>query len=250
MRMIIESNDIYDVQINDIITGKAASGCSEGYDDFKVDVDDVTQDDDGIEIEISGTCACFGYHNSLPCTFEGTLTMDESDFTDEYTNAAEDGDKYIEFSGNIEISFKSGQGIDLNVDEIVEDTFKDTMHNILYEIEQEVDDGYSILEKVAEFIIVRAADKVVEEIKRIDNVDIDKDNKNKYVDYVLENILNDSYSITNAKYKSIDTILNNQATEDIKNDKIASLIDDELDERSEYEEQEITAKVFFADLDP
>ena len=124
------------------------------------------------------------------------------------------------------------------------------MHNILYEIEQEVDDGYSILEKVAEFIIVRATDKVVEEIKRIDNVDIGKDNKNKYVDYVLENILNDSYSITNAKYKSIDTILNNQATEDIKNDKIASLIDDELDECSEYEEQEITAKVFFADLDP
>ena len=113
MKMTIDSNDIYDVQIEDVNTGRNSVGCPEGYSDFEVDVDDVDQDGD-ITIEISGTCTSFGYHNPMPCTFEGTLTMDEDDFTYEYTRAAEDGAKYIIFEGNIEISETSGEGIELD----------------------------------------------------------------------------------------------------------------------------------------
>lgn len=83
MKMRIERKDIYNIQIDDIDTGNF-NGCPEGYDDFDVDIDDITQDGD-IKIEISGTCKCFSYHDSMPCTFEGTLIMDESEFTSAYT---------------------------------------------------------------------------------------------------------------------------------------------------------------------
>lgn len=250
MKMIVNSNDIYDIQINDINLGSNSLGCPSGYSDFKVDVDDVTQDDNEIIISISGTCTSFGYHNPMPCTFEGTLTMNESDFTYEYTNAAEDGDKYITFEGDIEILDTSGQGVDLDADYDVEDTFECTMRNIQREVEEEVEDGSYITDDAVKYIIEDAADKIIEEIKHIDNIDIDKD---KCVDYVLENILDHwHYSIEDNKYKSIDTILNAQAAEEIKNGELEEAINDMLNEiASDYKtEQEITAKVFFSDLDP
>ena len=250
MKMIIESKDIYDIQINEINTGNF-SGCPEGYSDFDVEVDDVTQDGD-ITIEISGDCECFGYHNPMPCTFEGTLTMDESEFTSEYTYAAEDGAKYITFDGSIEISLTSGQGVELNADYDVEDTFEDTISNISDKIKEELDDVYYILNDVIRSIIISASDKVIEEIKLIDNIDIDKDNKNEYVHYVFENIIDDYGELLDNKYKSIDAILNVQAAEDIKNGNIASFINDKLEDESKAstETLEITAKVFFSDLDP
>ena len=248
MKMIIDSNDIYDVRIDDISTGSNSVGCPEGYSDFAVDVDGVIQDDD-ITIKISGNCTSFGYHNPMPCTFEGTLTMNESDFTYEYTNAAEDGDKYINFDGNIEISLTSGQGIQLN-DYHIEDTFEDTMNYIRHEVEEEVEDGYYIVHDVVKYLIEDASDKIIAEIKHIDNIDIDKD---KCVDYVLENILDDSeYWVRDDKYMSIDTILNAQAAEEIKNGELAEAINDLLDDTAEDSivKHEITAKVFFSDLDP
>lgn len=251
MKMRIESNDIYDIRVDEIETGNF-NGCSEGYCDFDVEVDDVTQDGD-ITIEISGDCECFGYHDSMPCTFTGTLTMDENEFTSEYTYAAEDGAKYVTFEGNIEISITSGEKIDLDADYIVEDTFEDTMSNISNNIEEEIYDASYILADVIQSIIIHASDKVLKEIKRIDNIDIDKDNTNEYVDYVLKNII-DEYcgELSDTKYNSIDAILNAQAAEDIKNDKIASLINDELEEESNCSTEtfEITAKVYFSDLDP
>lgn len=251
MKMIVDSNDIYDVQIDDVSTGSNSVGCPEGYSDFVVDVDDVDQDDD-ITIKISGNCTSFGYHNPMPCTFEGTLTMDESDFTYEYTNAAEDGAKYIKFDGNIEISHTSGQGIQLN-DRHIENTFEDTMSYIRHEIEEEIEDGYYIVHDAVKYLIEDAADKVIEEIKHIDNIDIDKTNMNDYIDYVLTNIIDDSaYWVRDDKYKSIDAILNAQAAEEIKNGELAEAINDLLDDAAEDStvKHEITAKVFFSDLDP
>ena len=248
MKMVIDSDDIYDVQIGDVNIGRNSVGCPEGYSDFEVDVDDVDQDGD-ITIEISGKCTSFGYHNPLPCTFEGTLTMDEDDFTYEYTNAAEDGAKYIMFEGTIEISETSGQGIEL-ADGYIEDTFKDTMYNVRREVEEEVDDGYYIIQDTVKYIIEEASDKIIEELKHIDNIDI---NNAKFADYILENILNDSdYSIKNDKYKSIDAILNAQAAEEIKNGELDEVINDILSNIAEdyRETYKITAKVFFSDLDP
>lgn len=251
MKMIISSDDIYDIQIEDVNTGRNSVGCPEGYSDFKVDVDDVTQDGD-ITIEISGTCTSFGYHNPMPCTFEGTLTMDEDDFTSEYTDAAEDGAKYVIFEGTIEISDTSGQGIELD-DSYIDETFKDTMYNVRREVEEEVDDGYYIVHNVVYYLIEETSDKIIEELKRIDNIDINKDNMRKYVEYVLENILDDSdYSVKDDKYKSIDTILNTHAAEELKNGELAEVINDMLSDIAEdYKvEHKITAKVFFSDLDP
>lgn len=74
----------------------------------------------------------------------------------------------------------------------------------------------------------------------------------KYVEYVLENILDDSdYSVKNNKYKSIDTILNAQAAEKIKNGELDEVINDILSDIAEdYKvKHKITAKVFFSDLD-
>lgn len=255
MKMRVESKDIYDIQIDEIDTGNF-NGCPEGYSDFDVEVDDVTQDGD-ITIEISGDCECFGYHDSMPCTFTGTLTMDESEFISEYTYAAEDGDKYITFDGSIEISLTSGTEIELDADDIVEDTFEDTTTNILHKIEEELSDGTDMLREVVQYILASAADKVIKEIKRIDNIDIDKDNKDdyrdEYIDYVLKNIIDDwTYAVKDNKYKSIETILNAQMTEDINKGEIATLINDELAEEAECSTEtfEITAKVFFSDLDP
>ena len=247
MKMIIDSDDIYDIQIGDVNIGRNSVGCPEGYSDFEVDVDDVDQDGD-ITIEISGKCTSFGYHNPMPCTFEGTLTMDEDDFTYEYTNAAEDGAKYIMFEGNIEISLTSGQSIEL-ADGYIEDTFKDTMYNVRREVEEEVEDGYYIINDTVKYIIEEASDKIIEELKRIDNIDI---NNAKFADYILENILDRHYSIKNDKYKSIDTILNNQAAEEIKNGELDEVINDILSDIAEdySEAYKITAKVFFSDLDP
>ena len=248
MKMVIDSDDIYDVQIEDVNIGRNSVGCPEGYSDFEVDVDDVDQDGD-ITIEISGKCTSFGYHNPMPCTFEGTLTMDEDDFTYEYTNAAEDGAKYIMFEGNIEISLTSGQSIEL-ADGYIEDTFKDTIYNVRREVEEEVEDGYYIVHDAVKYLIEEASDKIIEELKRIDNIDI---NNAKFADYILENILNDSdYSIKNDKYKSIDTILNNQVAEEIKNGELDEVINDILSDIAEdySEAYKITAKVFFSDLDP
>ena len=249
MKMIIDSDDIYDVQIGDVNIGRNSVGCPEGYSDFEVDVDDVDQDGD-ITIEISGKCTSFGYHNPMPCTFEGTLTMDEDDFTYEYTNAAEDGAKYIMFEGNIEISLTSGQSIEL-ADGYIEDTFKDTMYNVRREVEEEVEDGYYIINDTVKYIIEEASDKIIEELKRIDN--IDDINNAKFADYILENILNNSdYSIKNDKYKSIDVILNDQAAKEIKNGELDEVINDILSDIAEdcSETYKITAKVFFSDLDP
>ena len=248
MKMVIDSDDIYDVQIGDVNIGRNSVGCPEGYSDFEVDVDDVDQDGD-ITIEISGKCTSFGYHNPMPCTFEGTLTMDEDDFTYEYTNAAEDGAKYIMFEGNIEISLTSGQSIEL-ADGYIEDTFKDTIYNVRREVEEEVEDGYYIVHDAVKYLIEEASDKIIEELKRIDNIDI---NNAKFADYILENILNDSdYSIKNDKYKSIDVILNDQAAEEIKNGELDEVINDILSDIAEdySEAYKITAKVFFSDLDP
>ena len=247
MKMIIDSDDIYDIQIGDVNIGRNSVGCPEGYSDFEVDVDDVDQDGD-ITIDISGKCTSFGYHNPLPCTFEGTLTMDEDDFTYEYTNAAEDGAKYIMFEGNIEISLTSGQSIEL-ADGYIEDTFKDTMYNVRREVEEEVEDGYYIINDTVKYIIEEASDKIIEELKCIDNIDI---NNAKFADYILENILDRHYSIKNDKYKSIDTILNNQAAEEIKNGELDEVINDILSDIAEdySEAYKITAKVFFSDLDP
>ena len=248
MKMIIDSDDIYDVQIGDVNIGRNSVGCPEGYSDFEVDVDDVDQDGD-ITIDISGKCTSFGYHNPMPCTFEGTLTMDEDDFTYEYTNAAEDGAKYIMFEGNIEISLTSGQSIEL-ADGYIEDTFKDTMYNVRREVEEEVEDGYYIINDTVKYIIEEASDKIIEELKRIDNIDI---NNAKFADYILENILNNSdYSIKNDKYKSIDVILNDQAAKEIKNGELDEVINDILSDIAEdcSETYKITAKVFFSDLDP
>lgn len=250
MKMRIESNDIYDIRVDEIITGNF-NGCPEGYGDFDVEVDDVTQDGD-IKIEISGDCECFGY-DSMPCTFTGTLTMDENEFTSEYTYAAEDGAKYVTFEGNIEISITSGEKIELDADNIVDDTFDGTIHNISNTIEEEIYDGSSIVADVIRHVIIDAADKVIEEIKRIDNIDIDKDNKDEYVDYVLKNIIDEYYGeLSDNKYESIDAILNAQAAEDIKNDELASLINDKLEEGADCDTEsfEITAKVYFSDLDP
>ena len=252
MKMKVESKDIYDVQINDIDTGNF-HGCPEGYSDFNVEVDDVTQDGD-ITIEISGDCSSFGYHDTLPCTFTGTLTMNESEFTSEYTYAAEDGNKYITFDGSIEISLTSGQGVKLNADYVVEDTFEGTIDNIRDKIAEELSDPFFVLDDVIRSIIINASDKVLKEIKRIDNIDIEIDNSNwdEYVNYVLENIIDNEGSLINTKYASIETILNAQAAEDIKDDTIASIINDELEEESRCstESFEITAKVYFSDLDP
>lgn len=101
-------------------------------------------------------------------------------------------------------------------------------------------------------IIINAADKVIDEIKRIDNIDIDKDNEDEYVNYVLNNIIDDyDGKLLDDKYKSIDTILNAQLAEDLKGDIIADLINAELEEIADdyTETYEITANVFFSDLD-
>lgn len=127
------------------------------------------------------------------------------------------------------------------------------MCNIYYEIEEEVEDVWYILKNVVQSIIIDAADKIIKEIKRIDSIDIniDNDNWNEYVDYVLKNIVDYDGSLKDNKYNSIDTILNAQAAEEIKNDKIVSLINNELDEVADESTEtfKITAKVFFSDLD-
>ena len=122
MNMRIDESDIYDIQI-ETIYGDTCNGCDQGFGDFDVNIDEVTTQKDDIKIEISGTCVCFGYHNDIPCTFDGTLTMDESDFAYEYTHASEYGDKYIEFSGNIGISAVPNENEDEDEDDEYEDDY-------------------------------------------------------------------------------------------------------------------------------
>lgn len=254
MKMRIDESDIYDIQVDDIY-GDTINGCEQGFSDFEIDPAKVEViQDDNIKIKISGKCACFGYHNDIPCTFEGALTMDADNFTYEYTNAAEEGNKYIEFSGNIEISHTLEQGISLD-DTVIDDNFKQTTYNILhkinsYEIDMDIEDeqGNFVLDSVVHSIIINAKDKIIKEIERIDNIELDEFNKFYIKDYLSKNNILDHYAVKDDKYKSIDAILLAQTAEDIKNGKIADVINYEYGVTS-YEECDVTAKVYFSDLD-
>ena len=145
--------------------------------------------------------------------------------------------------GKSEISLSNCRRIKRDIDLYGYATFGD------FYIKEEVDDGYYIVQDTVKYIIEEASDKIIEELKRIDNIDI---NNAKFADYILENILDRHYSIKNDKYKSIDAILNNQAAEEIKNGELDEVINDILSDIAEdySEAYKITAKVFFSDLDP
>ena len=243
----VESNDIYAIEIADISISNS-NGYDDGYYDLNAEVDDVTQDDD-IKINISGEGLRIGNHSDRLCTFKGALTMNESDFTQACAHASEVG--YITFNGSIKLSLATaGKEVKVN-DCNIEDTFYETMHNILNILDKEVLDGYYIVIEVVRSIVRNTIDKVIKEIKRIDNVDIEKDNVNEYEDYVFRNIINESGMLVDNKYTSIDMIFNAQAAEGLKNGKILEVISNVLNEMGDYfpDTQDITAKVFFSFLD-
>lgn len=242
----IESKDIYAIEIADI---GISNSNDYGYYDLEAEVDDVIQDDD-IKIKISGDGLRTGNHYDKPYAFKGTLTMNESDFMQACTYASEVGRLYITFDGSIELLLANAEQ-EVKVDDCnIEDTFYDTMHNILDKLDENLLD-YGVFKEVVLSVIINSVDKVAEEIKRIDNVNINKDNKNEYEDYVFRNIINESGLLVDNKYKSIDKILNAQATKDIKNGKISEVINNELNDTVDRvpDKRKITAKVFFSFLD-
>ena len=246
MNKRVESKDIYAIEIADI--GISNSNDDEYY-DLEAEVDDVIQDDD-IKIKISGEGLRTGDHYDKPYTFKGIITMNESDFMQACTQASEVGRLYITFDGSIEFLLTAARQ-EVKVDDCnIEYTFYDTMHNILDKLDKKLLD-YGVFKEVVLSVIINSVDKVAEEIKRIDNVDINKDNKNEYEDYVFKNIVNESGLLVDNKYTSIDKILNTQAAKDIKNGKISEVISNELNDIADSfpDTRKITAKVFFSFLD-
>ena len=114
MKMQFNESDIYDIKIDDITEESFVSGCPEGYEFNDVNVDDV-KCNDNITIDIFGNCISYGYHSPFDCVFEGKLTIDQDEFTYAYTEAAEHGDKYVEFTGKITLK------LDLTSDRTIEE---------------------------------------------------------------------------------------------------------------------------------
>ena len=248
MNKRVESKDIYAIEIADIGISNSNEN-DDGYYDLEAEVDDIIQDDD-IKIKISGEGLRSGDHYDKPYTFKGTLTMNESDFMQACAHASEVGRLYITFDGNIEFLLTTA-GQEVKVDDCnIEDTFYDTMHNILNKLDKNLLD-YGVFKEVVLSVIINSIDKVAEEIKCIDNVDINKDNRNECEDYIFRNIVDESGRLVDNKYVSIDKIFNAQAAKDIKNGKISEVISNELNDIADSfpDTRKITAKVFFSFLD-
>ena len=242
MKMKIERKDIDKIQIEDIKFGND-HGCYSGLADFETDIDELTQGDD-ITIKISGTCAYYDHsHNGdLEWAFKGTLAMSEDDFMQEYKYAIEDEKGYITFDGEAEIK----PSADVSVDDNIEDTYDETIYGLYSDISDIIGDGSDTIYNVIKFVLKESADKIIEEIKRIDNKDLDKD---ECEDYVLDNIIKYSGKLLDDKYESIGEILLAKISE--KSDKLDELINNEINEiidgncETKYD---ITAKVYFSDL--
>ena len=243
MKTKIECKDIRKIEVDDVVTGYFHNG-DKGCCNFEVNVDNITQGDN-ITIEISGNYACFdcyGY-TANDNSFKGTLTMNNSEFINEYTNVTTDGKSYVTFDGEIKIKPTANQYISVNCN--YGDTYKEIINSLLDDINDEIDDGSDIIDKFTKFVLKESADKVIKEIKHIDGVDLDKD---KYVNYVLDNIIDSDGELLDDKYKSIDTILIAKIYE--KPDEFDKLINDGIVEvlASREDKYDVTAKVYFSDL--
>ena len=244
MKMIVEHKDICKIQIDDFKIGD--SSWAQELCDFEVNIDDFTQNDD-ITIKISGTCTyyCAG-DSDATWNFKGTLTMSEDDFMQEYAYAAADGDSYVTFNGDIKASPTSGAHLIFD-DNYLDDNLENTMERIRVKLSEELSYYDDTLENIVRFIITNAKNKVIEEIKRIDDVDLDK---NDYIDYIYNNVFPPFWKSKNKKYEPIEKILNAQVAKDLKNGKITEFVNKELDECRESceEKYDITADVYFSRL--
>ena len=160
----------------------------------------------------------------------------------EYKYAIEDEKVYITFDGEAEIK----PSADVSVDDNIEDTYDETIYGLYSDISDIIDDGSDTICNVIKFVLKESADKIIGEIKRIDNKDLDKD---ECEDYVLDNIIKYSGKLLDDKYESIGEILLAKICE--KSDKLDELINNEINEiidgncETKYD---ITAKVYFSDL--
>ena len=243
MKTKIECKDIRKIEVDDVVTDYFHDG-DEGCCNFEVNVDNVTQDDD-ITIEISGNYACFNRYGytAKDNPFKGTLTMNNNEFINEYTNVIADGKSYVIFNGEIKTKPAADQHISVNCN--YGDTYKEIIKNLHDAIEDEIEDGSDIINKFTKFVIKESADKVIEEIKHIDDVNLDKD---EYVNYMLDNIIDSDGELLDDKYKSIDAILIAKIYE--KPDEFDKLINDGITEvlASREDKYDVTAKVYFSDL--
>ena len=243
MKTKIEHKDIHKIEVDDVVTGYFHDS-DKGFCNFEVNVDNIIQDDD-ITIEISGNYACFdcyGY-TARDNPFKGTLTMNNNEFINEYTNATADGKTYVTFYGEIKTKPTANQFVSVNCN--YGDTYEKIINSLLGEIEDEIDDGSDIIDKFTKFVLKESADKVIEEIKHIDNVDLNKD---EYVNYILDNIIDSDGELLDDKYKSIDKILIDKIYE--KPDEFDKLINDGIAEvlAGREDKYDVTAKVYFSDL--
>ena len=237
MKMQLERRDIREIQIDTI---EFDIDEFSGIGDFDVDVDELTQGDD-ITIKISGACTIFTHDYDWDAAFKGTLTKDENDFMSEYHYAIEDGKGYVTFDGKVAIKISNDDGIVVDP----RDTYEETMDRLSHDVTAIVDAGPDIVYKVTEFVLKASADKIIEEIKRIDNKELSKDNMSEYMDYVTHNVISIYGRLKDSKYKSIDAILLAKIAESDEVDKIAN---DALDEYidSTEEEYDVEAKVYIS----
>ena len=248
MKITVKKNDIYDICVDDMQVGFDGS-CPYGYDNFDIKIDEVYSNDDNITIEISGTCSNYGYHSPINCKFNGILKMDSDTFTYEYTNAAEDGYKYIEFDGSTDITYNTSSNNCVDTTNISE-TVSDTIDNIKKLYEHSVYDESAVTEDLIQCIILEMnTDKFIKAIKQIDNEELNKDN---VYEYLIENVI-DQFDgcIEHEKYKEIDLILLSELKKLINNNTLNNILNDILAEYSDNsnESYDVTAKVFFSNLD-
>ena len=239
MKIKISNNDIYDIKIDALE--------EERFNDFEVNEYDVSCDGDKITIELSGTCYEYGFNKPLKNNFKGKLELD--DFSSEYTYAADYGYKYVEFNGSVFTE------IALNIikvdDSVIDEDFSETINNISRLYYSYLDDVSIVDEELISKIISNMdADKIINEIKFIDNVELDKDN---LYDYICDNII-DSYSgeLEDTDYIKVYDLLLSELIKLIKNDTVTNIVNSILDDvkrECTFDDIDITAQVYISDLD-
>ena len=243
MKMQFNESDIYDVRIDEL---QLSGNDGESYCGFNADVDNVNYTDDMVTIDISGTCGFYSYHSEyMNCKFNGTLKMETWKFTGEYTSAAEDCRKYVEFDGTADISIDNDIDIDIK-DDVIKDDINDTIDQLYYKFKNIiVEDNmqYGIFEHIIPYLT--NTDKVINAIKKIDQKDIK--NNDDLEQYLADNC----FDICDEEYSELHDLLFAELKRLIKNGKINEIIQKIADDAADYvETHDIKARVYFSDLDP
>ena len=245
MKMQFDERDIYDIRIDQASLEESKE--LRDLEPYDIDIDSVEYYNDSVIINISGTCVYHDRDGHWGETYklEGALEMKESRFNGEYTSAAEDGCKYINFNGKIDMSINTDIDIDIKED-IISDDLKDTIYEIAREFNDTINEDnvwYGIFEYIIPYLT--NTDKIISEIKNIEQKDITIDELSEY--------FSDHCDFDEAQYSKLSDLLFTELKKIIKNGKINEImknIIDDVDDRFLPETYDIKARVYFSDLDP